>query len=91
MMTGQLSLSCLSTLRKLDLIVFSRMMTEQLSLSCLGAAQAELLHLPSGLPCVVGGQLSLSCLSKLRKLDTFMFSRNDDRAAQPELPRSSSA
>ena len=67
------------------------MLTEQLSLSCLGAAQPELLPLPSSVPCVVGGQLSLSCLSKLRKHDLFMFPRNDDQAAQPELPRSSSA
>ena len=56
---------------------------EQLSLSC---SHSHLLSAMCG-----GRQLSLSCLSKLRKLDAFMFSRNDDGAAQAELPRSSSA
>ena len=64
-------------------------MTEQLSLSCLRAAQPELLPLQSSVPCVVGA--AQPGTPKLRKHDLFMFPRNDDRAAQPELPRSSSA
>ena len=39
---GQLSLSYLSKLRKLDFSCSHAMMTEQLSLSCPGAAQPEL-------------------------------------------------